>query len=398
MIAVVFSDNVRYFDIRKLTERENFRLMDVDEGDIDTMLVGEGAISKTAAYKLAGNSIVVGCLYAIYKNLWLPEKPRRKQSLFAEEQFKLPLPKTINVVTLCSGYDSQMLAMRRFVDYARCLGHNVSFDLKYWSEYDPETPTVPLDRQPAVVAHNLLFPEWADRNLGDMTACDWHAAAERLNGEEIDLLTYSTPCQSISQAGKRAGIARDSGTRSAVLWYTENAIRELRPKVLLQENVGALVNKLNMPHFEEWQQVCRRCGYDNYWTILNAKDFGVAQNRERVFMVSVRSDLNMPTFEFPEGFPLTTSIADYVDDDVDGSYYLSDELAQKFLEIQFKDVVCDFIITESPLTAEQIATSRSRFPEIERMKKEKAEREYEENLRDAAASHGSRTPYTPSLW
>jgi len=69
-----------------------------------------------------------------------------------------------------------------------------------------------------------------------------------------DLVAYSTPCTDISQAGKREGIAKDSGTRSAVLWYTEEAVRRLRPKIAVQENVAALVNQQNRPHFEQWQQ------------------------------------------------------------------------------------------------------------------------------------------------
>ena len=89
----------------------------------------------------------------------------------------------LRVVTLCSGYDSQALAFERLKrDYPE-----FDYELVAWSEFDPESKT-PLDRQPAVVAHNALFPQWADRNLGDMTKIDWTKV------EDFDMLFYSTPC------------------------------------------------------------------------------------------------------------------------------------------------------------------------------------------------------------
>lgn len=104
---------VRYFDIRKLTPTECFRLMGVSDNDIEK--IKQSGLSKSACYKLAGNSIVVDCLYYIYRNIWLTEdeQPRMGDvmSLFDEPTFRAPLPKTINMVTLCSGYDSQCLAM-----------------------------------------------------------------------------------------------------------------------------------------------------------------------------------------------------------------------------------------------------------------------------------------------
>ena len=147
----------------------------------------------------------------------------------------------------------------------------------------------------------------------------------------MDLLTYSTPCQSISQAGKREGIAEGSGTRSAVLWYTLEALRRLRPRFALQENVAALVNQQNMPHFRRWQQQVSELGYDNYWAVLNAADYGVPQNRDRVFMVSVRKDLGLPPFRFPRPVRLERSIADVMEPDVDPRYFLRPESVVSFL-------------------------------------------------------------------
>lgn len=149
---------VRYFDIRKLTEGECLRLMDVPENDI-VKLCNSKSLSRSAIYKLAGNSIVVSCLYHIFRNIWLTEDdPDEQMSLFPEPTFRMPIPDKIRLVTLCSGYDSQAIAMSQLVDAANTCGMNVSFDLLAWSEFDPEKPKVPIEKQPAVVAHNILFP------------------------------------------------------------------------------------------------------------------------------------------------------------------------------------------------------------------------------------------------
>lgn len=109
------------------------------------------------------------------------------------------------VVSLCSGYDSQCMAL----DELKKRHPDFDYELVAWSEIDKY----------AVQMHNLVYPEYADRNLGDMTKIDWQPIKEKYG--EIDLLTYSTPCQSISQAGKQHGFAEGSGTRSSILWSTE---------------------------------------------------------------------------------------------------------------------------------------------------------------------------------
>lgn len=335
---------VRYFDIRKLTERECLRLMDVSEKDIDT-LTSCPKLTRSALYKMAGNSIVVSCLYHIFKNIYCGSKS--EPSLFDETNFQVSPPQTIRMVTLCSGYDSQVMAMQR-------LAHklNKSVDLVFWSEFDPDS-NKPQNEQPSVIAHNTLFPQWSERNLGDMTKIDWDSVECK---EEIDMLTYSTPCQSVSQAGRREGIAKGSGTRSSILWYTENAIRALRPKFLLQENVKALCNKVNAPHFNQWRQVCNDLGYDNYWAVLNAKDYGVPQNRERVFMLSVRRDLGLPTYHFPKPFPLQGKVADVLEDVTEQIYFLNPTNVIKFLQMNETDKATHIVYaqTDHKLTDEEI--------------------------------------------
>lgn len=102
-----------------------------------------------------------------------------------------------------------------------------------------------------------------------------------------DLFTYSFPCQDISVAGKQAGLDINSGTRSGLLWECQKVIATKKPKYLLMENVKNLVGKKHKPNFDKWLDWLDSQGYTNYWQVLNAKDYGIPQNRERVFCVSI---------------------------------------------------------------------------------------------------------------
>ena len=335
-------------------------------------------ISNSSHYKLAGNSIVCDVLMYIYEELLYPtgrRLPQEQTDMFALPQFRLQRDwqkEPLRLVTLCSGYDSQAIAM----DMLRERYPDFRWELKAWSEFDPESNR-PLEEQPAVVAHNLLFPQYKDLNRGDMTQADW----SDLKDAEIDLLTYSTPCQSISQAGKREGIKKGSGTRSAVLWSTEMAVEHLRPKVLLQENVRALINSVNMPDFREWCSLLESHGYVNFlapsfptaWGtdkrdkktvpgILNAKHYGVPQNRERVYMVSIRADLLQGTqYEFPRPFALDKCIADVLEDNVDERFFLKPDSVIKFLTVneQADGSEIHYMVTDHKLTDEEIRRART---------------------------------------
>lgn len=334
-------------------------------------------ISNSNHYKLAGNSIVCDVLRYIYEELMYPTGRRlsgEMNDMFALPQFRLERNwhnEPLRVVTLCSGYDSQCIAF----DMLKECYPDFDYELKAWAEFDPESKR-PLAEQPAVVAHNLLFPQWADRNRGDMTKCSW----EDLKDAEIDFLTYSTPCQSISQAGKREGIKKGSETRSAVLWYTEEAVKTMRPKVLLQENVRALINQVNMPDFREWCRLLESYDYVNFlapsfpiaWAkekrerktvpgILNAKHYGVAQNRERVYMVSIRQDILGDTqYEFPRPFELQTCIADILEENVSEKFFLKPDSVIKFLSKNETDQQAKIFyeVTDHKLSDEEIRLVR----------------------------------------
>ena len=219
---------------------------------------------------------------------------------------------TIKVFTAFSGYDSQMMALNRVAER-----HNgeIDFDLVGWSEIDKY----------AIKAHDLIFPQYKDRNYGDISQIDWAQAPD------FDLFTYSAPCQDWSMAGLQRGGKEGSGTRSSLLWECRKAVIAKRPKYLLLENVKALVSKKFIPYFKKWCDELNDYGYYNYWKVMNAKDFGVPQNRERVFLVSIRKDVDNGDFLFPEEFELTTFLKDVLEENVDEKYYLSETSIQGFI-------------------------------------------------------------------
>ena len=127
-------------------------------------------------------------------------------------------------------------------------------------------------------------------------------------------------------AGKQAGLGK--GTRSGLLYECEKIIEAKRPKYLLLENVKNLVGKKFKPQFDEWLSYLENLGYTNYWKVLNAKDYGVPQNRERVFVVSILG--NHKPYKFADKIPLDKCIADILEEQVDEKYYLSEDIQKRF--------------------------------------------------------------------
>ena len=174
----------------------------------------------------------------------------------------------------------------------------------------------------AIAAHESLHGKV--KNYGDVSKLE---VAELPN---MDLFTYSFPCQDISNAGKQRGLEKGSETRSSLLWECERIIQGKLPKFLMMENVKNLVGKKNKPHFEEWLQTLETLGYNNYWKVINAKYCGVPQNRERVFCVSIRKDVDYGLFSFEADFDNGIRLKDILEDEVDEKYYLSKEVQDRF--------------------------------------------------------------------
>ena len=217
-------------------------------------------------------------------------------------KFEYTKERPLRVCTTFSGYDSQCMALDRI---------GIPYELVAWSEIDKY----------AIAAHNAVYPQWADRNFGDITQVDWD------NVPDFDLFTYSSPCQDFSTAGLQRGGQEGSGTRSSLLWECKKAILAKRPKYLLQENVKGLVSQKFIRDFRKWEQWLAEQGYDNFCKVLNAKDYGIPQNRERIFMVSCLDETN---FRFPETMPLTTHLEDLLEQNVNDEYYLTEKTIEGF--------------------------------------------------------------------
>ena len=156
-------------------------------------------------------------------------------------------------------------------------------------------------------------------NLGDITKIDTETLPK-----DIDLITYGFPCQDISLAGKQKGLFNEDGTqtRSGLFFEALRLIEDTQPKVAIAENVKNLTGKTFQLQFEIVLNSLEEAGYNNYWKVLNAKDFGIPQNRERVFIVSIRKDIDTGGFQFPQEFPLEVRLKDVLEAEVDKKYYL----------------------------------------------------------------------------
>ena len=167
------------------------------------------------------------------------------------------------------------------------------------------------------LCYNSVF--WSN-NLVDIS---------RVKGKDLNierereyLLTYSFPCQDLSLAGTRKGLEKGSGTRSGLLWEVERILNEceVKPQILLMENVTQVHGAGNDIHFKEWQLRLEEMGYQNYWQDMSAVDYGIPQTRNRTFMISILGDY---VYNFPYPVKLELRLKDLLEDNVDEKYYLS---------------------------------------------------------------------------
>lgn len=156
-------------------------------------------------------------------------------------------------------------------------------------------------------------------NLWDVTQVN----SNDLN--DFDLLTHGSPCQSFSLAGKGEGGDEGSGTKSSLMWYTVDIIKKKLPQYVVWENVKSVLSKKHKHNFDKYIKTLEELGYNNYYKVLNSKDYGVPQSRERLFVVSIRKDIDSGTFKFPECINSTKKLADILESNVDRKYYLENE-------------------------------------------------------------------------
>ena len=165
-----------------------------------------------------------------------------------------------------------------------------------------------------------------DLSLGDITKIDISSLPT-----DIDLITHGSPCQDFSIAGQQKGGDKGTGTRSSLMWATVDIVKHCRPKVVLWENVKNLLSKNHRHNFDGYLEVMEQLGDNNYYQVLNAKDYGIPQNRERVFTVSIRKDVDKG-YTFPKQQELTLRLKDILEDQVDEKYYISTCKMQQLIE------------------------------------------------------------------
>ena len=172
-------------------------------------------------------------------------------------------------------------------------------------------------------------------NFEPQDVCDWN------KNIEVDLIMHGSPCQDFSIAGKQKGGDEGSGTRSSLMYETIRIVEKLKPKYVIWENVKNLLSKKHIHNFNAYLETMEQLGYKNYYQVLNAKDYGIPQNRERVFTVSIRDDSGIKkgaflgtfyledydanNFKIPPKQELKLKLKDMLENEVDEKYYLNDE-------------------------------------------------------------------------
>lgn len=171
-------------------------------------------------------------------------------------------------------------------------------------------------------AYSLLHGVPESMNLGDITKLN-----EKILPDNIDLITYGFPCQDISIAGLQKGFTDVNGekTRSGLFFDALRIIEHTQPQVAIAENVKNLAGKKFSKQFSIVLDSLEVAGYNNYWKILNAMDYEIPQNRERVLIVSIRKDIDTGIFQFPEPVPLKKCFGDMLEDEVPEKYFLTPE-------------------------------------------------------------------------
>ena len=213
------------------------------------------------------------------------------------EPYKIDKP--IRLIELFAGYGSQALALE-----------NLGVDFEHHK-------VVEFDKY-AIKSYNALHS--TNYETEDITKVNDLNVVDR--DKYTYIMTYSFPCQDLSRAGKGSGMGE--GTRSGLLWEVERLLKQNElPQVLIMENVTQVHGAKNKEDFYKWTRFLTKLGYSNQWQDLNAKDYGIPQNRNRTFMVSILGNYK---YHFPKPIKLETRLKDYLEDSVDEKYYLSDKM------------------------------------------------------------------------
>lgn len=284
-----------------------------------------------------------------------------QMDLFAETKEKFKLDKPILLIELFGGIGSQAKALEilgipfkhhKLVEWA--YNSYVMYNLihqKDKTDYsDGKTKEEMIERikgtstnynEPLTIEQLKKKPmEWIKTAYNSCIATNNLVDIQRVKGRDLDfndnknqivIMTYSFPCQDLSLAGHLKGATKGSGTRSGLLWEVERILDEREredlplPNILLMENVANLLSQNFIKDFQDWEQKLATLGYQNFIKVLNAKDYGIPQNRKRVFMVSILGNYH---YDFPLESKLEYKLKDLLSKDVDDKYYLSDSMVK----------------------------------------------------------------------
>ena len=229
--------------------------------------------------------------------------------------------------------------------HSACDRLGIDYEMVFQCEFDQQTAE----------AYDIIHGK--TRNLGDITQ------VHDIGGENrVDVLFWTPPCQDISNAGRQAGNAKGSGTRSSLAFEVPRIIRDTkedeRPRYLIMEEVPMMVSKKFKANFDELMDELTAIGYRHAWKVLNACDYGVAQNRKRLFVIS-KLDGNPP--DLPKPIPLTKCLRDYLEPEpVEDRYYLSEDRIRGLIWSNDKEERADrgfrFEPTDGNVTAHTIST------------------------------------------
>lgn len=307
--------------------------------------------------------------------LSLSVKIGEQLELFPEHKEILSIDKPIRLITLFSGYDSQAMALRNIgADFEiyktsewqiqSTLSAKEVFHSDDKTDYSKDLSDmdvmeklidmgISLDDKNVVTLANLKRKGIAYcRNIfNTFKACNNLGSITKIKGKDLDIVEknnynyfmfYSFCCQDLSLAGKRAGMKKGSGTRSGLLWEVERLLSECKeynnnlPDVLCMENVPQV---LKAEGFDEWQSFLCSLGYRNFISVLNAKDYGIPQNRKRAFMFSFLKPVN---YKFPETIELKYVCKDILEKSVDDRYYITSDKAKNLItDLENKGILTD---------------------------------------------------------
>lgn len=218
----------------------------------------------------------------------------------------------LRVFEAFAGYASQSLAFK----YLKEKHPEFDFEVVGFSEIEPS----------AIQAYRLLHGREIP-NFGNIALLDWNEVPD------FDFISWSSPCQDFSNAGLRKGAEEGSGTRSSLIFQERRMLESKHPKYVMLENVTGLTNKTMRPYFLKYLKDLESFGYTSFYKVLDAKDYGVPQHRERIFVISIlrTEDEPNPEYHFPSPIKLETTVEDILEDDVSPEYFLSQPLLEKYL-------------------------------------------------------------------